>query len=41
MYATVCLSATVEDHAELKGADQITAADVLWTSKKELRKWVE
>ena len=41
MYATVCLSATVEDHTELKDADQITAADVLWTNKKELKKWVE
>lgn len=40
-YATIGLSATVQDYTQLDDASKITAADVLWTSKKALKEWIE
>ena len=40
-YATIGLSADVQDHAQLSDVSQITGADVLWTNKKALKEWIE
>jgi len=40
-YATIGLSATVQDHTQLNDVSQVTGADVLWTNKKALKEWIE